>query len=347
MVMTSRQSKYTGWLIHAMIWAVVIIMPMFGTSPDRPMMTWSEYVRFLMVPISFMVVFYVNYLLLIDRYLTSRRMGLYIVYNVLLILAAMIVVHLLFRYVLPQGHFRPPKERPLWDSVMFFARNALIYVLVIGASVAIKMTAGWYRAESARKDLEHRRSEAELQNLKSQINPHFLFNTLNNIYSLISIDTQRAQTAVHDLSHLLRYVLYGSSRPQVPLDDEIHFLQEYVDLMRLRLPRSVRVEVSFPGPSGVMVAPLLFISLVENAFKHGVGNDKPSFVRIVIAIEDGAIVCRTENSYFPKSGPSDHSGSGIGLSNLSRRLGMLYPGHYRLEYGRSGDEYKAYMSISL
>lgn len=342
--MTARQSKYASWLIHAIVWAVVIIMPLFGTSPDRPMMTWSEYIRFLLVPISFIVVFYINYLLLIDRYLTKRRMGLYIVSNILLILIVMTVVHLFFRYILPQGHFRPPKDRPLWDSIMFFARNALIYILVIGASVAIKMTAGWYRAESARKDLEHRRSEAELQNLRNQINPHFLFNTLNNIYSLIQIDTGRAQTAVHDLSHLLRYVLYGSSREKVPLGEEINFLKEYVDLMRLRMPKHVQVKVNFPEDTSVMVAPLLFISLVENAFKHGVNNDAPSFVEISIVLEDGRIICRTANSYFPKNA-SDHSGSGIGIANLSRRLEMIYPGRYEFRYGKEGDEYRTYLSI--
>lgn len=344
--MTARQSKYASWLIHAIVWAVVIIMPLFGTSPDRPMMTWSEYIRFLLVPISFIVVFYINYLLLIDRYLTKRRMGLYIVSNILLILIVMTVVHLFFRYILPQGHFRPPKDRPLWDSIMFFARNALIYILVIGASVAIKMTAGWYRAESARKDLEHRRSEAELQNLRNQINPHFLFNTLNNIYSLIQIDTGRAQTAVHDLSHLLRYVLYGSSREKVPLGEEINFLKEYVDLMRLRLPKHVQVRVNFPEDTSVMVAPLLFISLVENAFKHGVNNDAPSFVEISIVLEEGKVICRTANSYFPKPA-SDHSGSGIGIANLSRRLEMLYPGRYEFRYGKEGDEYRTYLSIRL
>ena len=99
--MTPRQTKYTGWLIHSLIWAVVIFMPLFRTSPDRPMMTGPEYVRFLMVPLSFMAVFYLNYFLLIDRFLARRRMGAFIILNILLIAVAMTAVHLLFRYVLP------------------------------------------------------------------------------------------------------------------------------------------------------------------------------------------------------------------------------------------------------
>ena len=257
--MTPSQSKYAGWPIHVLIWAVVLVMPLFVTSPDRPLMTGTEYIRFLVVPLSFMIVFYVNYLYLINRLLTRHRLAMFIVVNVLLVAAVMIAVHLLFRYVLPPDIHRPPRERPIMDTLMFFMRNALMYFLVVGASVAVRMTGGWYRAEAARKELEHRRSEAELQNLRSQINPHFLFNTLNNIYSLIQIDTVRAQAAVHDLSHLLRYVLYGSDRQSVPLDDEVHFIQEYVDLMRLRLPRHVKVDVSLPERSGVMTAPLMFM----------------------------------------------------------------------------------------
>lgn len=345
--MTSRQSKYTGLLIHAMIWAVVIFMPLFGTYPDKPIMTGAEYVRFLLVPLSFMAVFYLNYGILIDRFLTGKRIGLFVIANIVMIAAVMIVVHLFFRYILPPDTHHPHRMRPFMDTVMFFARNVLMYVLVAGASVAVRMTSGWYRTEAARKELEHRQAEAELQNLRSQINPHFLFNTLNNIYTLIQIDTSRAQTAVHDLSNLLRYVLYGGSRPEVPLSEEMAFIREYVGLMRLRLPPSVEVGVSLPDTSGTMIAPLLFISLIENAFKHGTSNDAPSFVKISVTEEDGQVICKTENSYFPKSKVSDRSGSGIGIANLSRRLEMLYPGRYVFNYGREGEVYRTYLCIKI
>ena len=295
-----------------------------------------------------MVVFYTNYLGLIDRYLTTRRFGRFAGYNVLLIGAVMIGVHLLFRYVLPDTGHRPPMERTWQDALRFFAGNAVLYLLVVGAGVAIRMTGGWYRAEAARQELEHSRTEAELQNLKSQLNPHFLFNTLNNIYSLIQIDVDRAQRSVHELSSLLRYVLYESSRPTVPLKAEVEFLRDYIELMRIRQPRHVRVFVSLPEePSPTPVAPLLFISLVENAFKHGVSNEKPSYVTIDIHEEGRRLVCRIRNSCFPKSGDSDRSGSGIGLTNLSKRLEMIYPGRYTFEYGQAGDAYQALLCIDL
>lgn len=348
--MTLAQSKYTGRLVHFTAWAVILGMPLFFTGPDRPLMNGGEYLRFLLVPLSFMVVFYTNYFLLIDRYLSSQYVARFLGYNILLIGAVMVGVHLLFHYVLPPDTaHRPPVERPWPGAIRFFMGNAILYLLVVGAGVAIRMTGGWYRAEAARKELERSRTEAELQNLKSQLNPHFLFNTLNNIYSLIQLDTERAQQAVHDLSRLLRYVLYDSSRPVVPLNAEIGFLRDYIELMRIRLPRHVRLFVSLPDdPPPVSVAPLLFISLVENAFKHGVDNDKSSYITIDLHEIDGQLICRIKNSCFPKSSGSDRSGSGIGLKNLAKRLEMIYPGRYTFEYGELGEaDYQALLCIKL
>lgn len=346
--MTATPSKYAGWAIHLTVWAVILGMPLFVTNPNRPLMTGSQYAHFLIVPFSFMVVFYTNYFLLIDRELSSRRVGRYVLYNLLLIGVVMLGVHLLFRFILPPDTAHPPLERSWQDTVRFFAGNTVLYLLVVCVSVAIRMTGGWYRAETARQELEHSRTEAELQNLKSQLNPHFLFNTLNNIYSLIQLDTARAQQAVLDLSRMLRYVLYDSSRHVVPLSDEIAFLRDYIELMRIRLPRHVRIYVSLPeAPSQTPVAPLLFISLVENAFKHGVSDDKPSHLLIDLHEIEGQLICRIENSLFPKSPESDRSGSGIGLTNLVKRLERIYPDRYTFEYGPAGNIYRALLCLKL
>ena len=345
--MTSLQSRHTGFWLHLAAWSVVFGLPLFVPGGREPVMNMQEYVRFLVVPLSFMAVFYVNYLLLIDRYLFTRHVGRFLLANALLVAGVMLLVHLFFRFGIPPRPHHPPMERPWQDTMFFFLRNAMLYLLVVGVSVAIRMTGQWYRAENIRKDLERSRSEAELQNLKSQLNPHFLFNTLNNIYSLIQLDPDRAQQTVHDLSRLLRYVLYDSSRPTVPLKAEMDFLGNYIELMRIRLPRHVRLDVSLPeNPSHTLVAPLLFISLVENAFKHGVSNDRPSFIDIDIREEEGVLACRIENSFFPKS-EADRSGSGIGLANLCRRLEMIYPGQYTIEYGQTGEAFQAVLCIKF
>ena len=180
------------------------------------------------------------------------------------------------------------------------------------------------------------------------MNPHFLFNTLNNIYSLIAFSPERAQEAVHDLSRLLRYVLYDSSQPQVLLEKELDFIRNYVELMRIRLPEHVelKTEIAATKPDA-LIAPLLFISLIENAFKHGVSNSKPSFIDLDIHQKGDMVVCHLKNSYFPKDAEQDKSGSGIGIKNLRKRLELIYPNRHIFSYGVEGDNYYSMLELQI
>ena len=216
-------------------------------------------------------------------------------------------------------------------------------------SIAVKMTSRYIFIEKELETVEREKVEAELKTLKSQINPHFLFNTLNNIYSLIDLSPEKAQQAVIELSKLMRYVLYDNTPRYVPLSKEIDFIYNYVELMRLRLASNTDLSVSQPTEkySHIEVAPLLFIALIENAFKHGVSNTQPSFVHIDISVDDDShrIICRIENSCFPK-GSDDKSGSGIGLDNLKKRLDILYPGHYTFTTKENKYSYCSELTLS-
>ena len=235
--------------------------------------------------------------------------------------------------------------RPWLDSMGFISRNVIIYLGVIGLAVAVRMTERWYRDEKKRDEMEKAATEAELVALKSQVNPHFLFNTLNNIYSLIQIDQDKAQEAVHDLSGMLRYVLYDSEKPSVPLSKETGFLKDYIKLMSMRCSSNVILDVSLPETdSDKHVAPLLFIPLVENAFKHGISTSEPSSIKIELKEEGEYVSFLVENTSFPKN-DSDRSGSGIGVKNLQRRLDMLYPGQHSFEYGETQGFYRSFLKI--
>ncbi len=235
--------------------------------------------------------------------------------------------------------------RPWLDSMGFISRNVIIYLGVIGLAVAVRMTERWYRDEKKRDEMEKAATEAELVALKSQVNPHFLFNTLNNIYSLIQIDQDKAQEAVHDLSGMLRYVLYDSEKPSVPLSKETGFLKDYIKLMSMRCSSNVTLDVSLPETdSDKQVAPLLFIPLVENAFKHGISTSEPSSIKIELKEEGEYVSFLVENTSFPKN-DSDRSGSGIGVKNLQRRLDMLYPGQHSFEYGETQGFYRSFLRI--
>ena len=238
-----------------------------------------------------------------------------------------------------------PGPRPWLNNMEFISRNVIIYLGVIGLAVAVRMTERWYRDEKRRNEMEKAATEAELVALKSQVNPHFLFNTLNNIYSLIQIDQDKAQEAVHDLSGMLRYVLYDSEKPSVPLSKETGFLKDYIKLMSMRCSSNVTLDVSLPDTgSDKHVAPLLFIPLVENAFKHGISTSEPSSIKIELKEEGEYVSFLVENTSFPKN-DSDRSGSGIGVKNLHRRLDMLYPGQYTFEYGEAFGLYRSFLKI--
>lgn len=337
--------KNVGILIHIVAWCILFGIPFFFTGRETQSITFISYIRFLVIPLSFMFVFYVNYSILIPQFLFTKRTSEFLLTNLLLIVATIVFVHLLMQLLPnPRPHHRPMPPNP--EMLKFFLSNFMLYLLVAGLSVAIRMTGNWYQMESMRRELEQTRVEAELTNLKNQLNPHFLFNTLNNIYALIAFDSSKAQEAVHDLSRLLRYVLYDSNAPLVELSREIDFIRNYVDLMKIRLPASAQVQMELPSESNHRIAPLLFISLIENAFKHGISNSKPSFIHIRIKSDDKGVDCYIKNSYFPKDS-SDRSGSGIGLINLQKRLELIYPEKYLFFHEQKGDVYVSNLYLNI
>lgn len=225
-------------------------------------------------------------------------------------------------------------------GVYLFAFGAFfLHFLVIGCAVGLRYIVRWGDMQARLKEERQKNAEAELAWLKNQLNPHFLFNTLNNISSLVRIDQDTAQESIGQLSDLLRYTLYESNHELVPVEDEIEFMSNYIELMRLRCNELATVEVDLRAPAKPMrVVPLLFISLIENAFKHGVNSRKPSFVRIRLGMEGDGLVFTCENTNHPKP-DVNRSGSGIGLENLRRRLELAYPGRYQYDQELREDIY--------
>jgi LytS/YehU family sensor histidine kinase len=231
---------------------------------------------------------------------------------------------------------------------ILFIRDIFSMTMTVGLATAIKMTTQWYLSQAEQKELEKMHLESELNNLKHQLNPHFLFNTMNNIYSLISINQENAQNAVHQLSNLMRYVLYDSDHPKVLLSKDLNFTENFINLMSLRLPSHVSLKTDLMrADETITIAPLLFISLIENAFKHGVSATIPSRISISISMpETNKLQCRVENSNFPKQ-ESDKSGSGIGLNNLRKRLELIYPAAFELISEEQGENYISILTLKL
>ena len=344
------KEKIFGIVIHTIAWGLLFCSPFLFAYGVNASVSLERYVGFVIMPLTFMTVFYVNYGILTPRLLFRKRLGRFILANLLLIATVLLIQHIWHEMCRFYIETEPPREnRGDPPPVYFFiAWNAMLMALTVGLAVAIRMTGNWYRIEAEKQQIEKERTQAELKNLKSQLNPHFLFNTLNNIYALIPIDRTKAQFAVHSLSHMLRYVLYENNQNYIPLEKEIQFVRNYVELMELRLPDRVETTVDLPEQAdGYTIAPLLFITLVENAFNHGVSPSQPSFVHISIRmVKEGTLVCTIENSDFPKT-DADRNGSGIGLQNLRKRLNLLYPNRHILRTENLNGSFVAQLIIDL
>lgn len=218
----------------------------------------------------------------------------------------------------------------------------IVSLLVSLMAICIALGIRFLMRQSEKKQRE---IEAELAWLKNQINPHFLFNTLNNISSLTQIDPDGAQDAIAQLSDLLRYAIYKTDKPLVPIAGEVEFMRNYIGLMQLRCNEKTVVNTSFNIIDNQMeVAPLLFISLIENAFKHGVSSNKPSRIDIRVDASDNALSFVCDNTNYPKT-DVDRSGSGIGLENTRRRLELMYHDRYTWEQTLDNDIYHVKINI--
>ncbi|MCD8193257.1 MAG: histidine kinase, partial [Tannerellaceae bacterium] len=245
---------------------------------------------------------------------------------------------------------REPKymNPPFWRTPLFFRPYVLFLMtalLIVGINIAIKLLFKSLRDEQRMKDLQRQTLSSELEYLKHQINPHFFMNTLNNIHALIDIDTEKAKSTVLELSKMMRYVLYESSQPVVPLEKEIRFLDNYIQLMKIRYTDNIDIQVFLPTTvPPVTIPPLLFISFIENAFKHGISYRHKSFIRISLEIKDDQLHCLVINSSFDNV---EEQHTGIGLENVSKRLNLLYNENYTLDSKSDENEYHVLLIIPI
>ena len=328
-------NKHLAGACHMALWAFLFLSPLTywrGTG-----FHFMHYLMTCMTPLFQMIVFYLNYVVLAPKLFVRGKHRYDLLINILLLTTLGTILHFWMVYV---NSIYVPNSNIADDAIgtiSYIARNSLNLAIFAGGATALALARRWVTTDQKLKEVEAERATAELRNLRSQINPHFLLNTLNNIYALTAFDTPKAQQAIQELSKMLRHILYDYQQPKVALSDEVEFLQNYVNLMRIRLSDSVDVKFqTFIANPQLEVAPMVFISLVENAFKHGVSPSEPSFIHIQIESADNQIVCDIQNSNHPKTA-NDHSGHGIGLQQVQRRLDLSYPDHYQWEHGSTDD----------
>lgn len=336
-------NKRLSLFLHVAFWAFMFLSPLSYMRGHG--VTLTQYLMNCMMPLLMMVVFYANYLWLTPRLFVAGKHSYFLLINLVIVVSLGIGLHywMDFARQLYQPKHSYSHIPMALDELFFILRDIINLGIFAAVGTALVLGQRWQHNDQARREAEAARIDAELSNLRSQINPHFLLNTLNNIYALTAFDPTKAQEAIQELSKLLRYILYDTQQSMVPLKDEVEFIENYVQLMRIRLPQSVDVNCQFSiGNSQLTIAPLLFISLVENAFKHGVSPTEPSFIHISIEADEQQMICDIQNSNHPKAA-NDHSGHGIGLQQVQRRLDLAYPGRYTWQRHIS-DDGKIYQS---
>lgn len=350
------RSRKTENMVYAGLWLLAIGFFLLDAARGRaemskPLLDVPMLMRLLRSVLPFVVLFAINNYILIPRLLLRNRLWQYFATVGVLVLALWTYQYFSFMSFerLPP---RPDMPRPHHHHSLLPLPMLLDFtyaLVVVGANIAVALLFQRIDYTLERESLTKANAETELAYLKAQINPHFYMNMLNNIHGMIEIDPEKAQAMVIDMSQLMRYMLYDSSRNRIPLANEIDFIKNYLRIMRRRFPADrVSIEGSFPREdemAGITVPPLLTLVFLENAFKHGISFRHPSFVKVSMTIDGARLTFRCTNSR--QSDHEDTKGTGIGLRNIRQRLALIYGPKVSLDITETETEYDVKLSTTL
>ncbi len=349
-----RDRKLESW-VYAGLWVLAIGLYLLDAMSTRaqlskPLLDGALLARMARTLLPFIALFLVNNFLLIPKLLLKNRLRVYFVATGAALALMWCYQYFDFLRMAEMFHGPHPRPRPHMRSLIPLPLflDFTYSLLVVGGNLAIALIFQRFDDRLERESLMKTNAEARLEYLKAQINPHFYMNMLNNIHGMIEIDPERAQAMVIDMSHLMRYMLYDSSKPLISLSDEIGFLQNYLRLMRLRFPENrVSITTEFPPEEktrGISVPPLLSLVVIENAFKHGVSYRESSFVGVSMELGGNTLRVTCVNSRHSR-GDEQASDGGIGLSNVKQRLQLLYGDRASLEINSTDSAYTVNLTI--
>lgn len=346
--MSTDSTKRKKIILHVAFWLAYASFFMYQVSSGRRIEEsgWTtilidvSFHLFAMVGISYM-----NYFFFMPRLLKQKNIGRYIIEFVPIFLALMYLVLLGKQYIL-DGFTH---EREFVYSLRFALYVFISAFFLVQFVGLLKFVENYFELEAHKQELEKNQLISELRFLKAQVNPHFLFNTLNNLYYLAFTKSPNTPDVIAKLSQMMRYMLYESNHNRVPLDKELEYMENYISLEKLRLSDEVPITFEVSGSTeGKMIAPLVFITFLENAFKHGVSNGKKgSWIDVSIHVENDTCTYQVKNSKIQNTDKTVPEKSGIGLQNVKRRLDLSYPNDYELELDETEDTYSIQLRLKV
>lgn len=348
------------WMLYHYLWWVVAIGSPIAAASSILFSAYSF--KFIFYVVFQATGVYFNLYFLIPRWLERRR---YVTYVVLLLVAILSTAALITTGYYVGAFFSDQTFQELYGAepgeyFRFFKSNALpstVASMTLGMS--IKLTKNWIEAQQQQQVLEKRQQllekdklETELKFLKSQLNPHFLFNTINSIFVLIHKNPDSAAESLAKFSELLRYQLYEGDRAHIPLERELAYFSSFVELERLRQDHHVelRLRTDLPTTQGWLIAPFMLVPFVENAFKHvSQRADQPNRIDIYLGLRGDRLLLEVSNTTVPspRCAPSDATVGGVGLKNVLRRLDLLYLKRYDLAIRSGDDQFQVTLCLTL
>jgi two-component system, LytTR family, sensor kinase len=338
-----RRSRLAPVIVHVIIWCGILCIPLLPDPWDNEVVGLSPVAERAIkaaILVLVLLVFYASYGILAPRYFFTKRYRTYVLFTLgVLAIALGFVVLLSTALTFADGTFTKSMLPIL--SALF-----IVFTLASLGGTGLRTIAEWRKLQSERDALALERSKSELEALRSRVDPHYLFNSLNTIYALAHRRDPRTEGAVLQLSTLMRYVLTVGGKDRVSLEQEFEHLKAFIEFQRLRSTAHVQVELEIRGElSGVMIDPLLLQPLVENAFKHGVSAHELSPIQVEAIMDNGMLRFQVTNR-INRQPAQDHS-SGTGLGNVRRRLELKYPGKHLLRIRSEEDIHHVDLTIDL
>ena len=326
--------------LYFLVWVLVFVAPFMnaGLMSEEiadPRLSLLALLKIL----PFLFIFLLNHLLLFRYLHRGRFRWLYYLVTIVLIIGMFSMVELYEQQNAKGADFIALAVFPWWG-------NMIAAMLMLGANNSISVLYRNMQKDEDAERLQRQNIQAEMYYLKHQINPHFLMNTLNNIHALVDIDSEAAKQAVIQLSDMMRYVVYDTGGNSIALQEDIKFVKNYIDLMRIRYTDDVNISFHYPQQlqGRINVPPLIFIVFVENAFKHGVSYSATSYINIDMKCENGFVIGRFENSINQNNRKEK---PGIGLENVRKRLDLIYGSDYDLRVLDMGNSYCVTLKIPI
>lgn len=346
------KTKVVTVLTHIIAWVIFVSLPyifrpkpMMGPDMQEPMQAYFI-ARYLLFNVFLISLFYLHALWMLPRLMNKKYYIQYLGLVIVLCVLFMWMRDLFFQHPvrMPGTGGPPPGGFDLFRPDLIESMFLFFFIMMISAGIWIVQE--WRMAEKKAKQVEDERMTMELSFLRSQINPHFLFNTLNSIYSLALVKSDATADAVMKLSDMMRYITHDAHADTVPLEMEIQYISHYVELQKIRLGENVKVQLQLGGNfSNYSIAPLILMPFVENAFKYGISSHEPAPVIIDINMVHNLLSMKVSNRIFPDRKAGDSRG--LGIRNTRQRLELSYHDHHDLNISDNGQLFMVNLSIQL